>query len=203
MGPVFRFGRNPMLRLFLSRKITDVGIRAIARNYRNEPPAALGHFGTKFRSLGHPASMLRRPSLFQPGSLPQSSSRTTRFHPGFGPASMPKQAGQITSWVCPKQHLALCIKAAFSRNITRVKVASIVERAVPTASLSPFAPSYVIAILAVGISSFPGRAKDALGGVPWTGDYVPGHRGPCHYRKKNCGCANQFEFRHASLLSVW
>jgi len=74
MGPVFRFGRNPMLRLFLSRKITDVGIRAIARNYRNEPPAGLGHFGTKYRPLSHPASMLRRPSLFQPGSLPQSSS---------------------------------------------------------------------------------------------------------------------------------
>jgi hypothetical protein len=83
MGPVFRFGRNPMLRLFLSRKITDVGIRAIARNYRNEPPAALGHFGTKFRPFSHPANMPRRPSLFQPGSLPQSSSRTTRFHPGL------------------------------------------------------------------------------------------------------------------------
>jgi len=62
---------------------------------------------------------------------------------------MPKQAGQHTSWVCPKQHLALCIKAACSRNKTRVKVASIVERAVPGAVLPPAAPSYEIAILAV------------------------------------------------------
>ena len=88
------------------------------------------------------------------------------------------------------------ITAAFSRNITRVKVASIVERAVPTASLPPFAPGYVIAILAVGISSFPGRTIDALGRVDWTGDYVSGHRGSHQYRKKNWGNANQSEFRH-------
>ena len=117
---------------------------------------------------------------------------------------MPKQAGQmITSWVCPKQYLALCIKAAFSRFITRVKVASIVERAVPTASLSPFRPRDVIAILAMGISRFPGRTKDALGGIPWTGDYVPRHRRPRQRRREDYGCANQAEFRHASLLLVW
>src|ERR1700722_7870588 len=121
---------------------------------------------------------------------------------GFGPASMPKQAGQITSRVRPKQYLALCIKAAFSRNITRVKVASIVERAVPTASLSPFRPLDVIAIFAVGISSFPGRTIDALGRVDWTGDDVPSHRGSCQYRKKNCGSANQSEFRHWFLPLV-
>ena len=112
---------------------------------------------------------------------------------------MPKQAGQITSWVCPKQYLALRIKAAFSRNITRVKVASIVERAVPTASLSPFAPSYVIAILAVGISCFLGRTKDALAGVDRMGAYAPGHRGSCQHRKKDYGGANPSEIRHEFL----
>jgi hypothetical protein len=104
----------------------------------------------------------------------------------------------ITSWVCPKQYLTLRIKAAFSRNITRVKVAGIVERAVPTASLPPFRPFDVIAILAVGISRFPGRTKHALGGVARTGDYVSSHRrGSCQHSNKNGGNANQSEFRHA------
>jgi hypothetical protein len=114
---------------------------------------------------------------------------------------MPKQAGQITSWMRPKQYLALCIKAAFSRNITRVKVAGIVERAVPTAVPPPTAPSCVIAILAMEISRLPGRTKDALGGVPWI-DYLPGHRWPCQHRKKDCRNANQSEFRHPHLLLV-
>src|ERR1700722_1945747 len=127
--------------------------------------------------------------------------------PDFGPASMPKQAGQHTSWVCPKQHLALCIKAAVSRNKTRVKVASIVERAVPSAVLPPAAPSYEIAILAVGISRLPGRTEDALGGVPfggvpWSGAYVLGHRWPCQHRKKDCSNANHSELRHLYLLLV-
>jgi hypothetical protein len=59
MGPVFRFGRNPTLRLFLSRKIADMGIRAMARNYSNEPSTVLGHFGMKFRLLSHLANMRR------------------------------------------------------------------------------------------------------------------------------------------------
>src|ERR1700722_1559561 len=103
---------------------------------------------------------------------------------------MPKQAEQITSLVCPKQYLALCIKAAFSRNITWIKIASIVERAVPTASLPPFRPFEVIAILAVGISRLPGRTKDALGGMYWTGDYVTPNRRPRQRRKEDHGCAN-------------
>ena len=96
----------------------------------------------------------------------------------------------ITSWVCPKQYLALRIKAAFSRYKARVTPASIVERTVPTASLSPFRPFDVIAILAVGIARFPGRTKNALGGVDWTGFYVPGHRGSSQHRKKDCGNAD-------------
>jgi hypothetical protein len=103
----------------------------------------------------------------------------------------------ITSWVCPKQYLALCTKTAFCWYIARVTPACIVERAVPTASPPPSAPGDVIAILAVGISGLPGRTKDALGGVDWTGDYMPGHRGPCQRRKKDCGNANQSEFGHA------
>ena len=118
---------------------------------------------------------------------------------------MPKQVGQITSWVCPKPYVALCSKAAFWRNITRVEVTGIVERAVPSAVLPPAAPSYEIAILAVGISRLPGRTKDALrgvpfGGVPWSVDYLPGHRWPCQHRKKDRGNANHSEFRHLYLL---
>src|ERR1700739_131041 len=115
---------------------------------------------------------------------------------------MPKRAGQIPSLVCPKQYLALCIKATFSRNITRVKVASIVERAVPTAVPPPAAPKCVIAILAVEISRLPGRTKEALGGVPWSGDYMPGHRWPCQHRKKDCGGTDRSEIRHPYLLLV-
>jgi hypothetical protein len=51
----------------------------------------------------------------------------------------------------------------------------------------------------VGISRFPGRTEDALGVAAWAGDYMPGHRGPCQHRKKNCGSANQSEFCHAVL----
>ena len=122
----------------------------------------------------------------------------------------PFTTGSLTlksSWVCPKQYLALCIKAAFSRNITRVKVASIVERGVPSAVLPPAAPSYEIAIFAMGISRLPGRTKDALGGVvpwrvvPWIVDYLPGHRWRCQHRKKDCGSANQSESRHSPIAS--
>jgi hypothetical protein len=120
----------------------------------------------------------------------------------FTPVAARRKPETITSWVCPKQYLALCIKAAFSRNITRVKVASIVERGVPSALPPPAAPSCVIAILAVGISRFPGRTKDALGGVPCSGDSVPGHRWSCEYRNKDCGDANQSEFRHPYVLLV-
>ena len=88
-------------------------------------------------------------------------------------------------------------KAAFSRYIARVTPASIVERTVPTASPPPAAPGDVIAILAVGISRFPGRTIDALA---WAGYHVTSHRGSCQHRKKNCGNANQLEFLHAFLL---
>ena len=105
----------------------------------------------------------------------------------------------ITSQVSPKQRLASTIKAAFTRYISGVMPASIVERGVPAASLPPFRPFDVIAIFAVGISRFPGRAKDALGGVAWTGDYAPGHRGSCEHRKKDYGGANPSEIRHEFL----
>jgi hypothetical protein len=114
---------------------------------------------------------------------------------------MPTQAGQmIASWVCPKQYLALYIKAAFSRYKAGVIPARIVERAVPGTALSPFAPGDIIAILAVGISRFPGRTKDALRGVAWTVDDMPGHCGPCQNRSKYRGGADQPEVCHAFLL---
>jgi hypothetical protein len=105
----------------------------------------------------------------------------------------------ITSWMRPKQYLAPRIKAAFSRYKAGVVPASIVERAVPTASLSPFGPCDVIAILAVGISRFPGRTEEALGGAAWAGDDVPGHRGSRQHRENGRGGANQSEFRHSFL----
>jgi hypothetical protein len=72
-----------MLRLFLSRKITDVGIWAIARNYRNEPPAALGHFGTKFRLLRHRTNMRHIGIHFQPGSLLHNQTDLLPERPGL------------------------------------------------------------------------------------------------------------------------
>jgi hypothetical protein len=107
----------------------------------------------------------------------------------------------ITSWVCPKQYLAARIEAAFSRYKARVTPASVVERAVPGASLPPFGPFDVIAILAVGISRFSGRTEDALRGVAGRDD-MPGHRGSRQHGSKYCGGANQPEFRHAFLLLI-
>lgn len=57
MRPVFRFGRNPPLRIFLSTKITDVGIRAVARSNRHEPSTAFIHFCAKFRLFNHRSNM--------------------------------------------------------------------------------------------------------------------------------------------------
>jgi hypothetical protein len=111
----------------------------------------------------------------------------------------PKQAG---SFVRPKQYMALCIKAAFSGNESRVSQAGVVERAVPTASLPPFRPCDVIAVLAVGISRLLGRTKDASGGIPSSGYYTLGHSGSCQHRKKDCGSANQSEIRHSFLPLV-
>jgi hypothetical protein len=53
MRPVFRSGRNPTLRLFLSCKIANVRIRAIARSYCHEPSAGLVHFCAKFLFFSH------------------------------------------------------------------------------------------------------------------------------------------------------
>jgi hypothetical protein len=56
-GPVFRFGRNPIQRLFLSRIITNVGIRAITGRHRHEPATRLAHLRTEFWLLTHQANM--------------------------------------------------------------------------------------------------------------------------------------------------
>jgi hypothetical protein len=73
VGPIFRSSRNPMLRLFLSRKIADVRFRAAARRYRNEPATALVHFGMKRRILGHVQNMRPGSVIFEPGKPPQSN----------------------------------------------------------------------------------------------------------------------------------
>jgi hypothetical protein len=85
--------------------------------------------------------------------------------------------------------------------ITRVTPAGIVEPAVPTASPPPAAPGDVVAILAVGISRFPGRTIDALGVVARAGDDLSGHCGPC-CQGKGHGSTENFEFHHAILHSV-
>ncbi|HLX15724.1 MAG TPA: hypothetical protein VKS24_11015 [Bradyrhizobium sp.] len=109
------------------------------------------------------------------------------------------QAAQtVTLRVRAKQNLAPPIKGAFARYEAWIEVASIVERGVPSTALPPFAPGYVIAILAVGISWLSGRAKDALAGVA----YGPGQCGPRQHAKNDCGSANQSECRHAFLPVV-
>ena len=83
-------------------------------------------------------------------------------------------------------------------HITRVTPASIVEPAVPTAPVSPFGPGRVIAILAVGISRFPGRTIDALGVAAWAD--MLGRCGPCCQGESHDSAEN-FEFHHAFLDS--
>jgi hypothetical protein len=85
-------------------------------------------------------------------------------------------------------------------HITGVTPASIVEPAVPTTSESPFGPRPIIAILAVGVSRFPGRTIDALGVAAWAGACVPGHCGPCCQGKSHHSAEN-FEFHRAFLHS--
>ena len=108
------------------------------------------------------------------------SKRPAKFKDS-GERGSDRRGAAIVSRVRPKQYLALSVKTAFSRYVARVMPASIVERAVPTTSLPPFRPFDVIAIFAVGVSGLPGRTKYALGGTAWTGDYLPGQRGPCQH----------------------
>jgi hypothetical protein len=73
VGPVFRIGRNPMVRLLLGSKISDIASGALSGSYSNGPATALDHFGMKFRLLGHRANMRPERPVFQPGTLPQSN----------------------------------------------------------------------------------------------------------------------------------
>jgi hypothetical protein len=54
LGPVFRFGRNPAVRLFLGRKIPDTGDGAIFSRYGNGPTTVLDHPRMEFWFLAHP-----------------------------------------------------------------------------------------------------------------------------------------------------
>ena len=75
--------------------------------------------------------------------------------------------------------------------VTRVAQARIVESGIPAASPSPAAPGDVIAILAVGITSFPGCAVDALGRHC---DPRCGGRSCCHAESHDCAENPEFHF---------
>ena len=83
MGPIFRFSRDPTLRIFLGRKIADVRFRAVARRYRNEPATALVHFGMKRRILSHAAE-------YAPGVGPFSARKPATIKLTHYPARDPK-----------------------------------------------------------------------------------------------------------------
>jgi hypothetical protein len=94
----------PMLSLFL-RPHFNRGFGPV----RGDPNDMPSH-GASFISLSfHIASMRSDPSLFQPGSLPQSSSRPTRFHLGLDKPrcramsrrrSAGRDSGQISGLTC-------------------------------------------------------------------------------------------------------
>jgi hypothetical protein len=90
-------------------------------------------------------------------------------------------------------------EAAFPRDKAGVEYAGIIQGAVPGTPLSPFAPGYVIAILAVGISRLPRRTKEALAGVDRSVDEVAGHHGSSQHGKEDSDGSDQFEFHHVFL----
>src|ERR1700739_1569221 len=85
--------------------------------------------------------------------------------------------------------------------ITRIAQAGIVELTVPAASGSPLAPGDVIAVFAVGIPCFPGRAIDALGVGTCAGDDGSGHRGTCCHDKSH-GSAENAKFHIRSFIPL-
>jgi hypothetical protein len=90
----------------------------------------------------------------------------------------------------PEQWAALLIEAALSRYKAGIVNAGVVERVVPCASLTPFAPGDVIAIFAVGISRLSGRAKDAPSRMGGSGKHGPRHHGRhqrCQQDGRNSG----------------
>jgi hypothetical protein len=97
---------------------------------------------------------------------------------------------------CAKQRLTLCIEAALSGYESGIVDAGIIKRTVPAASLTPFAPGDVVAILAVGISCVPGCAEEALTRMRGAGNDGPADRGSCERGKKNGGSAEKSKFCH-------
>jgi hypothetical protein len=151
-----------------------------------------------------PQSSGRRHKTPVTGLKPRiSSARFVNFFAGVRASRGGGSAGHsgirtrhiVTSWVRPKQDLAVRIEAAFPRDKAGVVYAGIIQGAVPGTPLPPFAPGYVIAVSAVRISRIPGRTKNALAGVA----QVPGHCGSAQHRKEDRSSANQFEFCHALL----
>jgi hypothetical protein len=76
LGPVFRIGRNPAVRLFLGRKIPDMADGTISGRYSNGPTTVLDHFRMEFRFLVHPENT----RLKQNGSIPQFDCRNQTEH---------------------------------------------------------------------------------------------------------------------------
>jgi hypothetical protein len=60
MGPVFRLGRNPTLRLILGGKIADMACRAVSRSYGNGPATVLNHSCVEFGFLAHAPNILEQ-----------------------------------------------------------------------------------------------------------------------------------------------
>src|ERR1700730_9057033 len=60
VGPVFRFGQNPVLCFCFGLEVSDMRVRTVARLYRNKPATAFYHFRFKVGSrLSHCRNMRR------------------------------------------------------------------------------------------------------------------------------------------------
>ena len=99
----------------------------------------------------------------------------------------------------PEQRATLLIEATLSRYKAGIMYAGVVEGAVPSASLAPFAPGDVIAIFAVGISRLSGRAKDAASGMSGSGKDGPRHHGRRQRYKYDGRSTEKPDFCHVFL----
>jgi hypothetical protein len=84
--PVFRSRRNPMLGFFLGGKITNMGIRAMARYDRHKPAAGFAHLGRELRFFSHSQNMRSDSSLLTAGSDKVSTVSQCERLPSRSPA---------------------------------------------------------------------------------------------------------------------
>jgi hypothetical protein len=71
LGPVFRIGRNPILRLCFGCKISDIGDGTLSGSYGTGPTTVLDHFRMESRYLAHHSTMRSEPPVCQLGSPPR------------------------------------------------------------------------------------------------------------------------------------